>query len=143
MCALLEGETFVRLQAWLAKTQPKLPNRVAWIGTAVSVFVVIGAALLLGQKLPLMSVAIVVLIGLISVGTIAALWLATVRQPAAAGYAAIATFLAAYVCVMAWIMPARDHRQQTVEFAHASRREFSADGDSVAFGLGEKDPLVV
>jgi 4-amino-4-deoxy-L-arabinose transferase-like glycosyltransferase len=142
MCSLLAGQTFVRLQAWLAKTQPKLPNRVALIGTAVSVFAVIGSAFLLGQNVSLMSVAVVVLIGLMSVGTITALWLATVQKPAAAGYAAIATFLAAYVCVMAWIMPARDHRQQTVEFAHAIRREFSADCDIVAFGLEEKDPLV-
>ncbi len=142
MCSLLAGQTFVRFRAWLAQSQPKLPNRFSVVGTVACLSAVIGVALVSEQKLPQMSVAIIVLTGLMAVGTFAALWLATVRKPAAAGYTAIATFLGAYVCVMAWIMPARDHRQQTTEFAHAIRQEFSADHDIVAFGMEEKDPLV-
>jgi 4-amino-4-deoxy-L-arabinose transferase-like glycosyltransferase len=142
MGSLLAGQTFVRFRAWIVQSRPALPRRSAAVGTVAVVVAAGTAAVVIGRKLPLMADAALFVGAALALGTIAALWLAAGRRPAAAGYAAIGTFLVAYAGVMGGIMPARDHRAQSVDFARQVRRELAAGREVVAFHLGERDPLV-
>jgi 4-amino-4-deoxy-L-arabinose transferase-like glycosyltransferase len=142
MFSLLAGQSFVRCGAWIRMAKPRLDLRAAIIGTLLCLATTGGALMFAGQKWASLIGPITAVCVTVCIGGIAVSWWLAARKPGMAGCTAIVAFLAGYAGVMGWIMPARDHRQQSVAFAYEVRRELTAQQEIVAFRMDEKDPLV-
>lgn len=142
MLSLLAGQGFARWSGWVRETKYRFGVGSAGVATLFCLAAAGGGVFMVHQNWPYLAAAVTGVSIVACAGTIAVVWILRARKPRAAGIAAIATFLAAYAGVTAWIMPARDHRQQTVEFARHVRRQLTSGREIVAFRLEEKDPLV-
>jgi 4-amino-4-deoxy-L-arabinose transferase-like glycosyltransferase len=142
MLSLLAARQFNAIVARAREGKLLLNTRQA---AAVTALVVIGAAIAaiaLANAWNYLIGPVVAIVVMAAGGVATALWLLVAHRPQWAGLAMISALLCCSIGVNGWIMPGRDHRMLAAQFARKLRAELPKQSEVVAYGMGERNPVV-
>ncbi|MBW3543390.1 MAG: glycosyltransferase family 39 protein, partial [Planctomycetes bacterium] len=139
--SLLGGRVLARLALAAAACPILCSRRGAAVLTSSAIVAATAAAVIVAAIWPELSSAGVAVAASYGVGGCATAWMLVAGRLRMAAACAVAGCLGCFVTAMGWIVPAQDHRRQTVVFAEQIRASVPESARIAVYRMDE-DPLV-